>query len=197
MDSTVGTKVVLWGSIGSELLTVVYDMRYMIICSIALILTDFWWGYQESRLRLEHAKDIGNVTLQDKFKWHKSRAVRRSVNKLIDYITYLVCGALMGLAITEPMDICSHVITAALGLLIGCGCEIASIIGHVAYVKFGIELKMSDGWRIFVRFLGRLIKAKSEAIGDAVEGLGEEVHYYHHHDHSHSEERTELNRDDF
>ena len=174
MDSTIGTKGVLWGSIGGELLVVVYDMRYMIICSVALILADFWWGYQESQMRLEHAKEIGNATLQDKFKWHKSRAVRRSANKVVDYMTYLVVGALIGLAITEPMDICSHIWTAAIGLGIGCACEIASIIGHIAYVKMGVEISMVDGWRAFVKFLGKLIKVKSTEIGDAVESLGGE-----------------------
>ncbi len=174
METTTGTKVVLWGAIGSELLAVVYDLRYMVICSVALILADLWWGYSESRKRHEHASDIGNETLKDKFKWHKSRAVRRTVNKLIDYLSYLVCGALMGLAITEPMEICSHVWTAAIGLGIGCGCEIASIIGHIAYVKMDIEVSVADAWRIFVRFLGRLIKVKSQEIGEAVEEITHE-----------------------
>ena len=39
-----GPKAVLWGSIGGELLAVVFDLRYMIICSLALILADLWWG---------------------------------------------------------------------------------------------------------------------------------------------------------
>ena len=174
METTVGTKAVLWGSMGSELIGVVYDLRYMVICSIALILADLWWGYSESRMRLEHAKNIGNETLQEKFKWHKSRAGRRTANKIVDYLTYLVVGALMGLAITEPMDICSHVWTAAMGLGIGCACEIASVIGHIAYVKLGVEISLADGWRAFVRFFGRLIKVKSTEIGDAVEGLADE-----------------------
>lgn len=181
MDSTVGTKGLLWGSIGGELLTVVYDMRYMIICSVALILADFWWGYSESRMRLEDAKEIGNATLQDKFKWHKSRAIRRSVNKIVDYMTYLIVGALIGLAITEPMDVCSHIWTAAIGLILGCACEIASIIGHIAYVKFDVEISMLDGLRAIFRFFGRLIKVKSIEIGDAVEGLANEGHHYGHH----------------
>jgi len=179
METTIGTKAVLWGAIGQELIGVVYDLRYMVICSIALILADLWWGYSESRVRLSHAKEIGNATLQDKFKWHKSRAGRRTANKIVDYLTYLVVGALIGLAITEPMEICSHVWSAALGLGIGCACEIASIIGHIAYVKIGIEVSMVDAWRAFVRFLGRLIKVKSTEIGEAVEGLGDETATHH------------------
>lgn len=173
----------LWGAIGAELLNVVYDLRYMIICSFALILADLWWGYSESRMRRQDAKDMGNAMLMDKFKWHKSRAGRRTANKLVDYMTYLVVGALIGLAITEPMDICSHVWTAALGLGVGCACEIASIIGHVAYVKMGVEISMVDGWKAFIRFLGRLIRVKSNEIGEAVEDLGRDGHPHHHHGH--------------
>ena len=153
---------------------VTYDLRYMVICSAALILADLWWGYSASKKMYEHACDINNETLKEKFTWRKSRAVRRTMNKTVDYLTYLVVGALIGLAITEPMDICSHVWTAAIGLGIGCACEVASIIGHVAYVKMGIEISLVDAWRVFVRFLGRLIKIKSAEIGDAVESIASE-----------------------
>lgn len=179
METTIGTKAVLWGAIGQELIGVVYDLRYMVICSIALILADMWWGHSESMKRLREAIKIGNATLQEKFRWHKSRAVRRTCNKLVDYVSYLIVGTLLGMAITEPMGICDHIWTAASGLLIGGGCELASIIGHVAYVKFGIELKMVDAWKAVVRFLGRLIKVKSTEIGEAVEGLGGETATHH------------------
>lgn len=181
MDQTVGTKAIMWGSIGGELISVVYDLRYMVICSVALILADLWWGYSESQMRKAHAKEKGNATLEEKFKWHKSRALRRTTNKVVDYLTYLVVGALIGLAITEPMDVCSHVVSAALGLGIGCACEIASIIGHVAYVKMGVEISMIDGWKAFMKFLGKMIKVKSTEIGEAVEDLGREEHHHHHH----------------
>ena len=164
----------LWGSIGSELQAVVFDLRWMVILSGVLIVVDLWWGYCESRKRYKHACDIGNETLKDKYKWRNSRAVRRTMNKLIDYLSYLVVGALLGLAITEPMDICSHVWTAAIGLGFGGGCDIASIIGHIIYVKMGIEVSLADVWRIFVRFLGRLIKVKSQEIGEAVEEIAHE-----------------------
>lgn len=176
MDNSIGPKGILWGSIGGDLLAVVFDLRYMVLCSIALILADLWWGYRDAEMHYEHAKDIGNETLADKFKWHKSRAVRRTANKFVDYMTYLVVGALIGLAITEPMDLCTHVWTAAIGLGIGCGCEIASIVGHVAYVHMGLEISVADAWRAVVRFVGRLIKVKSEEFGDALEGLGSNDH---------------------
>lgn len=186
METNIGPRAIVWGTIGSELMNVVYDLRYMVICSIALILADLWWGYSETRVRLCKARHSGNESQADKYKWHKSRAGRRTANKIVDYLTYLVVGALIGLAITEPMDICSHVWTAAIGLGIGCACEIASIIGHIAYVKLGVEVSMVDGWKAFVRFFGKIIKVKSSEIGEAVEDLGRERH--HHHDHFHEPE---------
>ena len=180
MDTTVGTKGVMWGSIGAELIAVVYDLRYMVICSVALILADLWWGYSESKVRKAMAKESNDAVLIEKYKWHKSRAGRRTANKIVDYLKYLVVGALIGLAITEPMDICSHIWTAAIGLGIGCACEVASIIGHVAFVKLGVEISLVDGWKAFVRFLGKLIKSKSMEIGEAVEDLGRSKHHHHH-----------------
>lgn len=172
METTTGTKAVVWGTIGSELLLVVYDLRWMVIFSVVLILADMWWGYSESKKRKEDAKEKGSAALEDKYKWRKSRAVRRTANKAVDYLTYLIVGAFFGLAITEPMDLCDHVWTAAIGLGIGCACEIASIVGHIAYVKMGVEISLADAWRAIVRFLGRLIKVRSQEIGEAVEGLG-------------------------
>lgn len=178
VENSVGGKVIVWGTMGAELTTVVYDLRYMVLCSAALIFADLWWGYSESKKRWYEAKEEGNQVLMEKYKWHKSRAIRRTMNKTVDYLTYLIVGAFIGLAITEPMEICNHVWTAALGLGIGCGCEIASIIGHIAYVKMGVEISLVDGWKAFMRFLGRLIRVKSDEIGGAVEDLGR-----HHHGH--------------
>ena len=196
MDTTVGTKAVMWGTIGSELIAVVYDLRYMVICSVVLILADLWWGYSESRLRKAMAQEIGDKSLMDKYKWHKSRAGRRTANKVVDYLTYLVVGALIGLAITEPMDICSHVWTAAIGLGVGCACEIASIIGHIAFVKLGVEISLVDGWKAFVRFLGKLIRVKSNEIGEAVEDLGRDRHRHGHHSYEPDVYDEEQNMED-
>lgn len=198
MEANLGPRAVVWGAIGTELMGVVYDLRYMILCSVALILADLWWGYSESSMKYEKAKEKGDKAGMEKHKWHKSRAGRRTTNKLVDYMTYLVVGALIGLAITEPMDICSHVWTAALGLGIGCACEIASIIGHIAYVKMEAEISMVDGWRLFVKFLGRIIRIKSVEIGDAVESLGEKSDEPHHRRHRENSDgnNTILDHDD-
>ncbi|MBP0986635.1 MAG: hypothetical protein J6P39_06475, partial [Oscillospiraceae bacterium] len=46
----------------------------------------------------------------------------------------------IGLAITEPIG-CNHTYAAIFGLLLGCMAEVASIIGHCAYVKYDVEFK--------------------------------------------------------
>ena len=167
----IGSKVFVWSVLGGEIVSVMFDLRYMVILSFVLILADLWWGHSESCKRRKEAEEMGNATLVDKYKWSKSRAVRRTLNKLIDYLTYLGVGALVGLGITEPMGICSHVWVAAIGLGLGGGCEVASIIGHAAYVKMGVEIKVADAWKAVVRFFARLIKTRSQDIGDAVEEL--------------------------
>lgn len=168
-EMNTGTKGIVWATIGQELMVVCFELRYMVILSFVLIVTDFWWGHSESSKRYHHALQEHDKTLMEKYKWHKSRAVRRSANKAVDYLTYLLVGAFLGLAITEPMDVCGHVITAAMALGLGCACELASIVGHILYVKMGIEVKVSDAWRWTSRFFVNLIKIKNHDIGEAVD----------------------------
>lgn len=165
-----GSRGIVWATIGAELITVCFELRYMVILSIILIVTDFWWGYRENTNRFEKAREKNNVYLMEKYRWHKSRAVRRSANKACDYLTYLLIGAFLGLGITEPMDICGHVFSAAIALGLGCLCEIASIVGHILYLKLGIEIKVSDAWKWATRFFINLIKIKNHDMGEAMEG---------------------------
>ena len=164
-----GTKGIVWATIGQELMSVCFELRYMVILSFVLIVADFWWGHSESSKRYHHALQEHDKTLMEKYKWHKSRAERRSANKAVDYLTYLLVGAFLGLAVTEPMGICGHVFTAAIALGLGCACEVASIVGHILYVKLGVEVRVSDVWRLVCRFFVNLIKIKNHDIGEAVD----------------------------
>ena len=104
----------------------------------------------------------------EKYKWKKSRAIRRTANKIVDYITYLLIGAFLGLSITEPLGWGNHIYVAIIGLGVGCLAEIASVVGHYCYVKFGIEIKIVDVWKLLLRFVGNLFKLKSQ-FGTAIE----------------------------
>lgn len=115
MDTT--TKAVAWGIMGSEALTVLYDLRWMLVLIVVLVVADFWFGVSES--------------LKKNKEFRFSRAGRRTCNKVIDYLTYLLIGAVLGLALFEPLELCDHTVSAAIGLGLGCLWEIDSIIGHV------------------------------------------------------------------
>lgn len=168
MDSNVGKNGFTLAVFGGEMVAVAFELRYMIILSAVLIFADLWWGHSDTMKRYCEAKAKGDVAGMEKYKWHKSRALRRSANKAVDYITYLVLGAFIGLGITEPMNGFSHVYTAAIGLGIGCLAELASIIGHYCYVKWGIEIKVVDVWKWLLRFVVNIFKAKSQ-LGSVIE----------------------------
>ena len=168
METNLGNKGIVWAALGDEMIGVAFELRYMILFSLILILADFWWGHSESMKRYYEAKAAGDNARMEKYKWYKSRAIRRTANKFIDYCTYLLIGAFLGLAITEPLGWGNHVYAAIVGFGIGCLAEIASIVGHYCYVKLGIEIRMVDVWRWLVRLIASIFKIKSW-LGSAIE----------------------------
>ena len=172
---SVGGTVTL-GVFGGEVIAVITDLRWMIIFCVALILADFWWGWRESSLRKEQAITRAE---KEKHKFHFSLAGRRTLNKTVDYMSYLLIGVLAGLAITEPMGLCSHTVTAAIGLGLGCIFEISSIIGHVCYVK-GWDIRIN--WkRLIVALLKFKWKELSDVIDEGVEEIKDNNHHRYHH----------------
>lgn len=146
---------ILWGTLGGEMTGVLYNLRWMIILAVALILCDLWWGISASRYRGERIR--------------LSRAGRRTFNKLVDYLTYLLLGALFGLAIFEPLGLAGHTATAALGMGLGCLFEVDSIVGHVCELH-GVTKRFS-----LHRFVLSLLKARRRDIGEAVEDALEDT----------------------
>ncbi len=158
--ANIGTQGLTWALLGSEAIGVLYDLRWMLMCVAVLIVTDFWWGTKETNRRFEETKD-------EKYRWRFSRAGRRSLNKCIDFLTYLLVGATLGMAIFEPLGICSHTISGALALALGALFDISSIIGHVCYLH-GISTKggiLPILWRI----LAKVARRKSDLLADAME----------------------------
>lgn len=155
-NMTTGTgKAFVVGTMGGEALTVLFDLRWMLVLIVVLILADFWFGVSASLYKHEH--------------FRFSRAGRRTCNKAVDYITYLLVGSVLGMAIFEPLGWAMHTTTAAVGLGFGCVWEIDSIVGHACELH-GIRNRFS-----VKRFLISLIKRKDRDVGDAVEDAwGEE-----------------------
>ena len=105
---------------------------------------------------------------REKYRFHFSAAGRRTLNKLVDYMTYLLVGCVTGLAVTEPLGICTHTTTAAIGIGFGCIFELSSIVGHICVVKgFDVRLNLKS-------LLVAIVKRKSEAMGEILdEGITE------------------------
>lgn len=148
LAQSVGKGVVVT-TMSGEAMGALFDLRWMLVLIVVLIIADFWFGLSESFYKHEH--------------FRISRAGRRTCNKLVDYITYLILGSVLGLAIFEPLGWATHVTTAAIGLGFGCMWEIDSIVGHVC-VLHGIKNHFS-----VKRFIVSLMKKKDKDMGEAIE----------------------------
>lgn len=139
--------LILMAAFSSEALSAFYDLRWMLVFICILIVADFWFGVSDS--------------LNKRKKFRFSRAGRRTCNKLVDYLTYLLVGCALGLAILEPLGIANHTVTAAVGLGLGCMWEVDSIVGHVCSLH-GVQNKFS-----VKRFLISLLRKKYPEAGEA------------------------------
>lgn len=134
------------GLMATEIEALIYDLRWLIALSFALIIADFWLGVSESRMV---GKEI-----------RRSKAWRRTFNKVVDYMCYLMVAGLFGKAIGEPMGM-NVLRVASIVMLLTCAWELDSIYGHVC-VLHGVEKDFS-----IRKFLVGLFKRKNEAIREA------------------------------
>ena len=149
MTDPSNTKTAITVTMLAEAVAVVYDIRWLVVLVAVLVIADFWFGISDSRKRKEKVRF--------------SYACRRTANKLVDYLTYLLVGVLLGMGLFEPLGVCSHVTSASVALVIPAVCEVSSIFGHFCSVH---ELKLKFDWK---KFAVVLIKKKNEDVGEAVE----------------------------
>ena len=140
---------ILFATIPSEALVVVHDLRWMIVLVVMLVLADFWFGVSAS------------VRRNEEFRF--SRAGRRTCNKFVEYMAYLLLGTLFGLAIFEPLGWATHTTTAAVALGLGCLWEVDSIIEHIC------ELRGYDAVPSVKKIIIAYLKQRNQKVGDAVE----------------------------
>lgn len=136
------------GLMATEIEALIYDLRWLIALSFALIVADFWLGLSESKL-------VGKPI-------RRSKAFRRTLNKAVDYMCYLMVAGLLGKAIGEPMGM-NALRVAAVVMLLTCAWELDSIYGHICVLN-GAQKDFSIRKIIFGWF-----KRKSERLSDAVE----------------------------
>lgn len=164
-------QATMWGMMGGEAIYAIQNLRWMLMAMVALIIVDFRFGRSESRKRMEDARKAGDHQLAETYKFRMSRAIRRTCNKFIDYITLLLVFCVLGLAITEPYGLCSHVMTSGVAVVIAAACELCSIAGHFAYLK-GVTLPKFTGGGILL-FIGRLAagfaRTKDADLGTAID----------------------------
>lgn len=135
-----------------ECTQILYDLRWMIVLAIILILSDLWFGVSASRIQ--------GIEIR------KSRAGRRTLNKIVDYICYVLLGAVLGKAISEPYGM--DPIVVSITLMVLCyGFEVDSIYGHICEIH-GIKKKYSI-WKILFKLLTFKFKYLGEAFKDMAE----------------------------
>lgn len=99
-----------------EIKQVVFELRWMLAFIVAMIIADFVLGIIDSV-----------VKRGEDFRF--SRAGRRTMCKFIEYNSYLVIGFMLGIAILQPVGICSYTVSAMCGLGLAFVFEFDSIMG--------------------------------------------------------------------
>ena len=135
-----------------EIRSVVFELRWMIVFIVVMIVADFVLGIIDSV-----------VKRGEDFRF--SRAGRRTMCKFIEYNSYLVLGFMLGMAILQPVGICSYTVSSMCGLGLAIVFEFDSIMEHVCSIH-GIRNKIS-----IKRLLVGYIKKKYNAAGEIVEEI--------------------------
>lgn len=133
-----------------EIKEVVFELRWMLAFIVVMIVADFVLGIIDSV-----------VKRGEDFRF--SRAGRRTMCKFIEYNSYLVLGFGFGVAILQPVGICSYTTSSMCGLGIAIVFEFDSIMEHVCEIH-GIKNKIS-----IKRLLVGYIKKKYTTAGEIIE----------------------------
>lgn len=133
-----------------EIKNVVFELRWMLAFIVVMIVADFVLGIIDSV-----------VKRGEDFRF--SRAGRRTMCKFIEYNSYLILGFMMGIAILQPVGICSYTISSMCGLGLAILFEFDSIVEHVCVIH-GIKNKVS-----IKRLLVGYIKKKYTTAGEIIE----------------------------
>lgn len=138
-----------------EIKEVVYQLRWMLVFIVVMIIADFVLGIIDSV-----------VKRGEEFRF--SRAGRRTMCKFIEYNSYLVLGFMMGIAILQPVGVCSYTVSAMCGLGLAILFEFDSIMDHICAIH-GIKNRVS-----IKRILVSMIKKKYGVAGDIIDEVTKE-----------------------
>ena len=101
------------------------------------------------------------------YHWRTSRAIRRTINKLVDYVVWVTLGMAIGMALLEPVGV-DHIFGGVAATAIAVTCEAKSFFGHFFYLH-GVNVEQKTVIGFFRAFIIALVKKKNEDFGDALE----------------------------
>mgnify|MGYP000043119107 CR=1 FL=1 len=125
-------KVVTLSAFYMEFYALMWDMRWLMLLSLVLVVADLWYGISKARRRKEEVRI--------------SRAIRRTLIKIGDYICVIILAAVLGKAIGQPLGI-DYSIMAVCCMCLACYCELESVIAIIANVKVSIITSVCGVWQ--------------------------------------------------
>lgn len=130
-----------------EISTLLWNVRWLMLLAGVLIIVDLWLGV--------HKSISNNVDIR------ASRALRRTMMKIADYLCVVILGAVVGKALGEPLG-CSAIVIAVVLMSIACLCELDSIISNWGEIK-GVKIN-------FFKIVLALVGYKRKELGKALKG---------------------------
>lgn len=163
-----GTKVAWLLMMEGEIVSVLTDARWMLVMILLCVIADFRFGWGESHKRYNEAVKAGDTVLADKYKWHTSRAWRRTMNKLMDYIVWITMGMVLGMVALKPFGVDYTYGGVVATLIIVCLCELPSACGHFFYLH-GVHVEKKSLMGFIRAFTVAFARRKDPDIGDALD----------------------------
>lgn len=167
-----GTRFIGFVLMGNEFVQIIYDARWLLAVITLCVAADFWYGWSESRKRYEAARAKNDKIVMAQYRWRTSRAIRRTVNKLIDYIIWVSLGVFTGFALLRPLG-ADYMLGGIAATAIAIGCEAKSFIGHFFYLH-GIRIEQKSVTGFLRAFVVAFAKRKNADVGEALEDALEE-----------------------
>lgn len=148
MDGSTSMRAIIIGLFGNASTVLLYEMRWWLLACLVLTIADFKFGLERS--------------MSEGKKFRKSTAIRRTMNKLVDYIVWILVAGMLAHAIGEPAG-WSPLIIESIIMAIAIICEVESICQNY-FESRGYDYSFS-----FKAFFVTLLKKKNEDLGDAVD----------------------------
>lgn len=158
----------------SEMVGILTDARWMLALILLFVIADFRFGWGESHKRYNEAVKANNTVLADKYRWHTSRAWRRTMNKLMDYIMWITMGMIVGMVVLKPFGIDYTYGGMVATIIIICMCELPSAFGHFFYLH-GVHVEKRTLMGFLRAFTVAIARRKDPDFGDALNDGFEEL----------------------